>query len=426
MSDFTPAEAALIDQAHTVPTSSPWSKIASAWTSQEKLNEEQEHMILLRQQQQEDEAAAVAAATSEVPAPGSIGILGHAGSSSSSGHASSASSAANSDAAAAAAGAGNEEVVPIRRRANNSDASTNSITTSAYFRAGVAADKNSRHRRTMEDVHGADVAFAGKTDQGFFFILDGHGGRGVAEYCGTALPKNISELVISKPTLGAEQLFTLAFLFTDEQLERENLVHSGATVISCFVRTEDDSKRVLHTANAGDARAVLSRAGSAIRLSHDHKATDEDEKERIEASGGMVMGSRVNGVLAVARALGDIHMKEQIVSTPFVSSYTLQADDRFFVLACDGVWDVMSDQEVVDLVDQHTDPKEASLAVVKQSLKLGSTDNITCMVVFLEAEQNFGAEAAAKAAHDRQLRQQAQGSRSDQSSTPPLVHSPEP
>ena len=96
-------------------------------------------------------------------------------------------------------------------------------------------------------------------------------------------------------------------------------------------------RRVLYTANAGDARGVLCRAGKAVRLTYDHKGSDKQEAKRITDAGGFVMSGRVNGVLAVTRSLGDSSMKEFVVGSPYTTETQLCDDDEFLILACDGV-----------------------------------------------------------------------------------------
>ena len=97
-------------------------------------------------------------------------------------------------------------------------------------------------------------------------------------------------------------------------------------------------QRVLYTANVGDARIVLCRAGKALRLSYDHKGSDENEGKRISNAGGLILNNRVNGVLAVTRALGDSYMKELVTGHPYTTETVIQPDiDEFLILACDGV-----------------------------------------------------------------------------------------
>ncbi|TDL22595.1 protein serine/threonine phosphatase 2C [Rickenella mellea] len=139
-------------------------------------------------------------------------------------------------------------------------------------------------------------------------------------------------------------------------------------------------RRVLYTANAGDARGVLCRGGKAIRLTYDHKGSDRQEAKRIMDAGGFVMGGRVNGVLAVTRSLGDSSMKEFVVGSPFTTETELGEEDEFLILACDGLWDIATDQQAVDLVRDIHDAQVASRTLVDFALK-ESTDNITVVVV---------------------------------------------
>lgn len=97
-------------------------------------------------------------------------------------------------------------------------------------------------------------------------------------------------------------------------------------------------QRVLYTANVGDARIVLCRNGRALRLSYDHKGSDENEGRRVANAGGLILNNRVNGVLAVTRALGDAYMKDLVTGHPYTTETVIQPDqDEFLILACDGV-----------------------------------------------------------------------------------------
>jgi protein phosphatase PTC1 len=97
-------------------------------------------------------------------------------------------------------------------------------------------------------------------------------------------------------------------------------------------------QRVLYTANVGDARIVLCRNGKALRLSYDHKGSDENEGKRVANAGGLILNNRVNGVLAVTRALGDAYMKDLVTGHPYTTETVIQPEiDEFIILACDGV-----------------------------------------------------------------------------------------
>ncbi len=122
--------------------------------------------------------------------------------------------------------------------------------------------------------------------------------------------------------------------------------HAGGTVASlptseathARLRTTASRQRVLYTANVGDARIVLCRNGKALRLSYDHKGSDENEGKRVANAGGLILNNRVNGVLAVTRALGDSYMKDLVTGHPYTTETVIQPDiDEFIILACDGV-----------------------------------------------------------------------------------------
>ncbi|KAJ9057902.1 mgpp2cl-1, protein phosphatase 2C-like protein 1 [Entomophthora muscae] len=256
------------------------------------------------------------------------------------------------------------------------------------FHVGVSADRNHRCRRTMEDAHCYFHDFGGIKDQGFFAIYDGHAGKAAAEYCGNNLHKLFNEILKNNPGINITEAFNEAFLLADDYLTQEKM-NSGCTAVASFIRWEpetDSSKprqRVLYTANAGDARAVLCRNGKALRLTYDHKGSDSQESKRILTAGGFMMNNRVNGVLAVTRALGDSSMKDFIIGNPYTTQIDLTKEDSFLILACDGLWDVCSDQDAVNLIQDIEDPQEASKKLLEFALNNFSTDNLSTMVVRL-------------------------------------------
>jgi protein phosphatase PTC1 len=125
--------------------------------------------------------------------------------------------------------------------------------------------------------------------------------------------------------------------------------------------------------------------GKGIRLTHDHKASDPEEQQRIIAAGGFVNNNRVLGQVEVSRSIGDQLMKDYIVSTPFSSSRQVDDADTHVVLACDGVWDVLSDDEVAAFVSELQ--SESAETIAKKVLVLAkekkSTDNLSVVVLKL-------------------------------------------
>jgi protein phosphatase PTC1 len=233
-------------------------------------------------------------------------------------------------------------------------------------------------RDEMEDAHIIVQNFGGRSDQIFAAVYDGHKGRESADIAASVLHTHLSENLVAgkKP----DEALKLAYSQTDQEIV--DRTESGATAITAFVA---GSK--LYTANAGDARAVLSRDGTALRLSKDHKASDPDEIRRVEALGGKVVPNRPGGILrvmgelAVARALGDSDLKPYVTSDPLIVETDLQKNDNFLILACDGIWDVISDQEAIDLIKDEENPKKAGEMLMNKALEKGSGDNITVTVL---------------------------------------------
>jgi len=249
-----------------------------------------------------------------------------------------------------------------------------------------ASEMNALHRSTMEDEHRFIDSFLSTDEKsGFFAVYDGHGGRGVVDYLKTALERNIrTELEYERENRGVEECLIAAYLISDIETSRENLLLSGSTAATCLVLSEHN-ERVLYSANVGDTRAVLSRGGDALRVTFDHKASEQQEIKRIEASGGFVRGKRVLGVLTVTRSFGDHTMKNLILAKPYISSIRLTSKDDILIIACDGVWDVFSDQEAIDFVRSALERRVTNVAaaLVKQCIEKGTTDNVTVLVIEL-------------------------------------------
>ncbi|TPX32332.1 hypothetical protein SmJEL517_g04534 [Synchytrium microbalum] len=298
----------------------------------------------------------------------------------------------------------------------------------AGFSIGFAEDRNRRHRRTMEDAHAFISNFLDVPGQGYFAVFDGHAGKGAAEWCGQHFHETLQGLLQNSSTTIPE-ILNESFTSTDKQLAARPGMFSGCTAAVALLRVEDcdfesssgslqdvnmDSsttssggdlpkkvngqasvkRRVLYTANAGDARVVLCRNGIAERLSYDHKGSDLSEQKRITESGGFVLNNRVNGVLAVTRSLGDVAMKEWIIGNPYTVETPIIETDSFMIVACDGLWDVCTDQTAVDLVLNTLDPQKAAEELLAYALEHWSTDNLSVIVIRLDPNWKYDSQPA--------------------------------
>jgi len=273
-------------------------------------------------------------------------------------------------------------------------------------------------RDNMEDAHlalpslGAAARLAGarsKTkgwdDAALFGVMDGHGGPQVARFVEKHLPRAIAE----RSAQDVPQALRDAYFEMDDLLRtrtgrmevirfsdsaddargmlRQMFLHTdgiGCTAVNCCVFPD----RIV-VANVGDSRAVLCRGGQAVDLSKDHKPDDPIETDRIKQAGGWLevedhgtsLMYRVNGDLNMSRALGDLEYKQepnlppeaQVISAePDVVTVERQPEDEFMVVACDGIWDVVSSQEGVDFVrkrlgDRSSWPQHAEAASLRLS-----------------------------------------------------------
>jgi protein phosphatase 2C family protein 2/3 len=223
-------------------------------------------------------------------------------------------------------------------------------------------------RISMEDAHATVLDLQAKyldksgkptsSDQrlSFFGVYDGHGGDRVALFAG----ENVHRIIAKQESFAKgnmEQALKDGFLATDRAILEDPKYEEE--VSGCTAAVSIISKDKIWVANAGDSRLVLGVKGRAKPLSFDHKPQNEGERARIRAAGGFVDFGRVNGNLALSRAIGDFEFKksaelspeQQIVTAfPDVTVHEITEDDEFLVIACDGIWDCRSSQSVVEFV----------------------------------------------------------------------------
>ncbi|XP_073052384.1 protein phosphatase 2C 50-like isoform X2 [Primulina eburnea] len=266
-----------------------------------------------------------------------------------------------------------------------------------------------------------------------FGVYDGHGGSQVANYCKKRLhialteeidksKQNFSDIEFSWKEQWMK-IFLDCFRKLDDEVggspEIDGDITSNPLVVPPVAPGSVGSTAVVAivssthiiVANCGDSRAVLCRGKAAVPLSTDHKPRREDECERIEALGGKVIswnGYRVSGVLAVSRSIGDRYLSPYIISDPEITFHPRAKEDECLILASDGLWDVMTNEEACDLArrrillwykrnggtlskdkdrGEDTDPaaQDAANYLSQVAFQRGSIDNISVIVVDLKA-----------------------------------------
>lgn len=251
----------------------------------------------------------------------------------------------------------------------------------AKFSYGYATFKGKR--ASMEDYYETSISEVDGQMVAFFGVFDGHGGSRTALYLKNNLFKNLSShpdfIKDTKSAIVESFKQTDADYLNEEKGQQKDAGSTASTAVLLGDR--------LLVANVGDSRVVACRDGSAIPLSIDHKPDRSDERERIEQAGGFIIWAgtwRVGGVLAVSRAFGDKMLKPYVVADPEIQEEEIDGVE-FLIVASDGLWNVLSNEEAVTLVQDIKDAEAASRRLIEEAYSRGSSDNITCVVVRFES-----------------------------------------
>jgi protein phosphatase 1L len=230
-------------------------------------------------------------------------------------------------------------------------------------------------------------------------VFDGHGGASASAYVRDNLFKNLlgHANFQTHPFKAMEDAYAetdAAYLELDE-LERND---DGCTATTAAI-----VGRTLVVGHVGDSRAVLGECGGATPLTDDHKPNRPDERSRIENVGGTVVHAgtwRVGGVLAVSRSFGNRQLKQWIVAHPELRQSALGPSSSCLVVATDGVWDVVTNEEAVEAVGRCDDAEEAAKYLATMAYDRGSYDNISCVVCIFSFKGDEGSDGSGVTAHD--------------------------
>ena len=240
----------------------------------------------------------------------------------------------------------------------------------------------------------------------YFAVFDGHGGGSISKYLKANLRSYfVNDTVQVDPCKGKsyDKYIVKVYDFVQKQFVNFNqsAKATGSTACVCIVH-KYNNHMLLKMINLGDCRVVSCNTNNiAVPLTKDHKPTSFDEYQRITSNGGTITKEtnddhRING-LSVSRSFGDLDSKPHVSHLPDIYDYDLKKT-KFFIMACDGVWDVLGNQEAVDYVLSEMDmlksdiksnftssKAKANIAnkLVQYAYDRGSQDNLTAIIVFL-------------------------------------------
>lgn len=221
-------------------------------------------------------------------------------------------------------------------------------------------------RSTMEDT----IILRKKNNFEIFAVLDGHGGRETANIVSHFLPEYINVFSVEEIKNSLKKI---------DGILHKSEVRDGSTLV--LVMKQDD--RII-CCNIGDSRALLVKFdGSTVPLTCDHKPTDRSEFNRIRDRNSYISDGRIGGILAISRAIGDFVIPG-ISSEPDIHCHKIESDDYRLVLACDGVFDVLTNEEVGMIASEKQTATYVAYKIKMKSYSRLSQDNISVIVIDLQ------------------------------------------
>ena len=243
-------------------------------------------------------------------------------------------------------------------------------------------DKNLKYRQSMEDIGVMLPDFIPEKKYSLFGIFDGHGGNDVVKYIKNRLPEIIKANITKNDNYDSiENNLTSSFHKIDEELKFYDSEHTGST--ATILLFQDN---IVYCANVGDSTAFIVYDNFIKKISIDHKCTDPKEEERILLSGGKITKNRVMGQLVLSRCLGDLYCKKYGVSNiPDISVNKLEENVKYVVVASDGVWDVVKENELLQLSKNRKNAEGFCKDLVKLAIDKDTKDNVSCIVISFDS-----------------------------------------
>lgn len=254
-------------------------------------------------------------------------------------------------------------------------------------------------RKQNEDKHNIIQNIDGRNTNmaklNFYGIYDGHGGKYVSKF----LSDHFHRYFMDKRTKYPLKIKNInkAYKFFQKLLKTKHTIEATNTGSTCLITLHylKNGNEYINVLNLGDCRCVICNNNIAIPLTKDHKPDKPEEEYRIKQLGGTIVYDgydyRISD-LSVSRAFGDISAEPYIGIEPDVFEYKISSKDKFLIMACDGLWDVMDNQEAVDFVlkicyDMKTNTRKndkinMAKRLADRAIEKGSGDNISVIIVF--------------------------------------------
>ena len=264
-----------------------------------------------------------------------------------------------------------------------------------FISYSYSENPNLEHRKEMEDFHYIKAVLNKKLCCSYFGLFDGHSGKEVGIYLMENLHKIISQEIKNNNVENSENMKIIiknSFEKIDQEINNQNFkkeTGSTGTVLLLYKDIDSKTGKSLLCANVGDSKAYLIKKNEIKIITKDHKCNDAEEVKRIRDTGGVVFRERVFGTLMLTRSFGDKEMKKYgVLSTPDIFCQNIEEDDLFVIIASDGVWDVIEEDEVFKFAQNKISSNELSKKIIDLAIERDTHDNISCIVVKLNKNNN--------------------------------------
>ena len=254
-------------------------------------------------------------------------------------------------------------------------------------------DQNIDSQSVMEDKSKSIENFDNNINQMLFLMFDGHGGDDISNF----LQQNFSEVYKKYLDIFKYDIpKSLTYSFKEaDKIIKEPLIDikgMGSTGTIIHIVWENETTLVVYTGNIGDSRACLISKDHIIRLSYDHRMTDNKEKERIVKSGLEIINGRIEGELMLTRVFGDYEFKKEnkenikgVICEPFLSKIKIDLNikNQYIILASDGIWDLISEKEIQLMIKGNNiiNTEKLCALIIKKALDKDSWDNMSVFAI---------------------------------------------
>ena len=241
-------------------------------------------------------------------------------------------------------------------------------------------DQNIKHNnKSMEDFILVKNPFLNNLS--LFALFDGHGGKNVAEYLKNNFCDVLTKKIKENQNLHLTEILKDTIISIDKDIEKLNNVKECGSTGTIVIIDND----MIYSVNVGDSKSFYINDKEAIQMTEDHNCQNKIEVERVKKKNVKVFNGRVFGCLCLTRTFGDTDFKEcGIDCEPHIQEISINENKiNYIVIASDGIWDIVDDKQLFKMKNElkNENSEEFCNNLVEYSLKGGSKDNISCIVL---------------------------------------------